>query len=246
MSRQPTGGRQRPTLAHPWPGPLQDAVLLARPNRYLAEVELAGERRFAHVPNPGRMHELMVPGRAVRVLSVAAEHRKTDLDLIAVRYLRRWVCIDNRAGGKLARRLLEAHALPALQPYDEVRAEVTVGHSRLDFLLTSETGPPCWVEVKSCTLVLDGTGRFPDAPTARGVRHLGELTERVEHGERAAVLFLVQRPDAVAIGPNDATDPDFGEALRRAAAAGVQTLAVTSRCLPRGLRLECPIPVTLL
>ncbi len=218
--------------------------LLARPNRYLAWADLAGREVAAHVPNPGRMVELMAPGRPVHLVSAAGEHRRTAYDLVAVEHTCGWVCIDNRLGGRLARAALAAHALPELEPYQCVEPEVTVGDSRLDFRLS---GPGVhWVELKSCTLVVDGWGRFPDAPTKRGTRHVGELAARVGLGERASVLFLIQRPDAAAIAPNDDTDPAFGQALRAAAAAGVRLVAYTSVWSPDGgLQLHDAVPVEL-
>ncbi|MBI2300154.1 MAG: DNA/RNA nuclease SfsA [Armatimonadetes bacterium] len=220
------------------------ARLRARPNRYLAEVDLAGRVVEAHVPNPGRMHELMLPGRAVQLVAVSGEHRKTAFDLVAVEHEGLWVCIDNRLGGRFARGLLEQHRLPELEPYERVEAEVRCGDSRIDFRLTG-AGGVTWVEVKSCTLVVDGQGRFPDAPTLRGARHVRELAERVAGGEQAAVLWVIQRPDAVEIVPNDATDPDFGAALREAAAGGVQTLAITTEWVEGRLEERSQVPVRL-
>ncbi|NUQ01110.1 MAG: DNA/RNA nuclease SfsA, partial [Armatimonadetes bacterium] len=200
--------------------------LIDRPNRYLARVALPGQVVEVHVPNPGRMHELMLPGRPVQITPAAGPQRKTAFDLQAVWHEQTWVCIDNRLGGRLARLVLEQHLLAELEPYHQVLAEVRCGASRLDFLLHGS--PHCWVEAKSCTLLINGCGRFPDAPTVRGRRHLDELIARRQLGDRAAVLFVVQRPDALRLGPHDLTDPEFGVALRAAAAAGVALLAVTA------------------
>ena len=220
-------------------------VLIERENRFRARVRCGDRVLLAHVPNPGRMHELMTSGRPLQLVAQLREGRKTAADVVAVRYDGRWICIDNRLGGKLARLALEAHAIPGLEPYQRVEAEVVCGSSRLDFRLVSDDAPSCWVEVKSCTLVVGGRGRFPDAPTVRGRRHVIEQAERVAGGERAAVLFVVQRPDAVAVSPNDDTDPAFGEALRAAASAGVVCLAVTSRWRDGRLELGVEIPVRL-
>ena len=225
------------------PGPLLPATLLDRPNRYLAHVLLDGVRTAAHVPNPGRMTEFITAGRPVQLVAVAGEQRRTAYDLVALEYLGRWVCIDNRLGAKLVRAALVAHALPALEPYDQVQAEVTSGHSRLDYRLSGAAGVT-WVELKSCTLVEDGIGRFPDAPSVRAARHVAELAARVAAGERAVALFLVQRPDAVVMTANDATDPAFGQALRAAVAAGVATMAYTASW-SGGLVLGGPVPVDL-
>jgi len=224
-------------------GPTLEGALLERPNRFLATVELpGGESVRAHVPNPGRMHEFMTPGRRLMLRPAATTERRTTHDLLAVHYAGQWVCIDNRIGAKLARLALESAAVTELQPYREVSAEVVCGASRLDFRLTGD-GPACWVEVKSCTLVEDGHGRFPDAPTVRGRRHVGELIERVAAGDRAAVMFIIQRPDARSIGPNDETDPDFGDILRAASAAGVTLVGYTGSWSADGLTLGQSVPV---
>lgn len=225
-------------------GPLATARLLARENRYRARVELDGRVIAAHVPNPGRMAELMLPGVRLQLVAVAGEHRVTGHDVVAVEYGGRWVCIDNRLGGRLTRRALEGRAMPELLPYETVDREVRCGDSRLDFRLRG-AGRTCWLELKSCTLVIDGCGRFPDAPTARGRRHLDELIRCRQAGDEAAVLFLVQRPDAVAIGANQATDPAFAAVLAQAVAAGVRAIAYTSSWSAAGLTLGHAIPVRL-
>ncbi len=226
-------------------GEVVEGRLIDRPNRYLAHVELDGVEVAAHVPNPGRMTELMIAGRTVHLRPAAHAERKTAWDLLGILHDTPDgpvpVCIDNRLGGRLARLALEQHALDALPDYGEVRAEVKWGASRLDFRLAAD--PPIWVEVKSCTLVDDGHGRFPDAPTLRGTRHLGELTALVAEGQRAAALFVIQREDVRSVGPNDETDPDFGQALRAAADGGVMLLAVRCAWSPAGLQLRGSIPV---
>lgn len=224
-------------------GPTLEGRLLERPNRFLALVELPGGQPVrAHVPNPGRMHEFMTPGRRLMLRPAATAGRRTSHDLLAVHYAGGWVCIDNRIGAKLARLAIESMAIPELQPYRDVAVEVACGASRLDYQLTGD-GPPCWVELKSCTLVEDGHGRFPDAPTVRGRRHLAELIERVAAGERAAVMFMIQRPDAASIGPQDETDPEFGDMLRAAIAAGVSAVGYTSSWNQDGLTLGRAVPV---
>ena len=115
-------------------------------------------------------------------------------------------------------------SLEPFRSYPCFQREVRLGRSRMDFRLEGSAGT-CWVEAKSVTLVDPGVARFPDAPTARGVRHLRELSAAVRRGERAAVAFVVQRPDARRFAPHDRADPAFGAALREAAAAGVGVYA---------------------
>jgi sugar fermentation stimulation protein A len=126
-----------------------------------------------------------------------------------------------------------------------IRPEVRYGDSRLDFRLTGPEGV-CWVETKSVTLVTDGVAYFPDVPTARGSRHLRELLAIVGDGERAAVVFIVQREDAVSFAPAAAVDPLFAETLRQVAEAGVEVRAYVCRVDMTEIVLDHPIPVQLI
>ncbi|MCL5027011.1 MAG: DNA/RNA nuclease SfsA, partial [Chloroflexi bacterium] len=138
--------------------------------------------------------------------------------------------ITSQLGG-----LIRRGALPEFACYPALRPEFTYGHSRFDFWLSGRdvgcpasdllAPPDCLVEVKSVTLMRDGVGLFPDAPTVRGRRHVTELAEAVRAGHRAAVVFVAQRSDVRSFVPNDALDPAFGAALRAAAAAGVEVHA---------------------
>jgi len=110
--------------------------------------------------------------------------------------------------------------------YQTVQPEVTRGNSRLDFRLSGPDGV-CWVETKSVTLVRDGTALFPDAPTERGRKHLHELMDVVVAGEKATMVFVVQRPDALRFSANRKADPDFADSLYRAATVGVSVRAFT-------------------
>jgi len=223
---------------------LHRVVFLARPNRYLAHVELAGAVVACHVPNPGRMTELMSPGTEGLVAAAAAPHRKTDYDLIALRTAGTWVYIDNRLGNRVLRWRLAHGGFAEWKDYDQVQPEVRFGASRIDFQLTR--GPEKgFLEMKSCTLVVDGEARFPDAPTVRGRRHLEELQTARTAGYRAGVLFLIQRPDARWFRPHDEMDPAFGAALRSAAAAGVEVWAYTSELRDQAIWWGQPVEVRL-
>jgi sugar fermentation stimulation protein A len=145
------------------------------------------------------------------------------------------VSIDSRVPGVAFSEAVRAGSIKAFAGYRTIRPEVRYGESRLDFLLTGD-GPPFLVEVKSVTLVVDGQARFPDAPTPRGARHLHELARAVSEGYRAAVVFVIQREDVSSFAPNDSTDPEFGEALRQAALAGVEVYPL--RCLVTPDRVE--------
>jgi sugar fermentation stimulation protein A len=207
-----------------WPAELQPATFVRRDNRFRATVALGGVPAALHVPNSGRLGELLVPGAAVWYVPATGETaRKTTGDLVLVERDGTRVAVDARLPNHLVAEALAEERLAPLAGYTSYRREVASGHSRLDLLLE---GPPgrCWLEVKSVTLVEEEVARFPDAPTVRGVRHLEELAARRAAGDRAVVVFVVQRGDAVAFGPHASADPAFGEALRRVHAAGVEVL----------------------
>ena len=195
---------------------------LARPNRFIAQVELDGREEICHVKNTGRCRELLIPGAEVWCERSDKPTRKTKYDLVAVRQASRLINMDSPAPTAAAREWLEAGGL---EPFDVVRPEQTFGDSRFDFYLERQ-GRGMYLEVKGVTLEEDGVCRFPDAPTQRGAKHLRELMAVRSQGLDAAVLFVIQMSPVAYMEPNDRTDPAFGRALREAAAAGVQVLAV--------------------
>lgn len=238
------GNFQSPEAALKLHPQLVAARFLTRLNRFAALVELAGQEVMVHIPNSGRMGELLEPGRRLLLAPAAGEHRKTRFDLALVDLDTTLVSADSRLPNGLVAAALAAGELPPFQEYPELRREVRYGDSRLDLLLTGPSGC-CYAEVKSVTLVVDGLALFPDAPTIRGVKHLRELSQAVAAGHRAAALFVVQRDDALAFSPYDAADPEFGAALRSAQAAGVEVYAYGCRVSPTEVRLAAALPVQL-
>ena len=223
--------------------PLLPALLLRRDNRFRATVRPAGEELAAHVPNPGRLGELLVPERRVWVAPRDGAHRRTPCDLVLVEHDGVRVSVDSRLpNGLLAEALHAGHI--NLGAYDEIAAEVALGASRIDFRLTGPGGA-CWVECKSVTLVIDGVARFPDAPTTRGRRHAEELVAAVAAGDAAAIVFVVQRPDATAFAPYPEADPAFAVALREAAQRGVAVRAFTCDVNLETIAIAREIPVDL-
>jgi len=225
-----------------YPEGLVEAAVVRRLNRFAAEVLVEGAPAAVHLANSGRARELLEPGTPCLLVPRARPHRKTRFDLALVRLGEIWVSADARLPNRLVLEgLLEGRIAP-LQRYAGVRAEVRFGASRVDFLLGR---PPqqCLVEAKSVTLVEDGVALFPDAPTLRGRRHLLELMEARRQGMAAAVLFVVQRPDAHELRPNDEADPAFGRTLREAAAEGVMLLAYRCDVSPAEIRIADQIPV---
>lgn len=221
-------------------GEIITGTFVARPNRFIAHVRLQGEEVVCHVKNTGRCRELLRPGVRVWLEKGTNPNRKTAYDLVTVEKDGRLVNMDaqapNRIFGEWANNLE-----PGII---RVCPEVFFEDSRLDFLLETEQGKH-YVEVKGVTLEENGHVRFPDAPTERGVRHLHTLIRAVEQGYRATVFFVVQMAEVLDFSPNDKTHLEFGQALRKAAAAGVQVLAYTCRVTPEEVTIDCPIPVIL-
>ena len=216
------------------------ATFLARPNRFIAHVELGGEVVVCHVKNTGRCRELLVPGAEVWLEKGSTPGRKTAWDLIAVRKGEKLINMDAQAPNKVF-----AQWAAQLEPeLTALRSEYTYGQSRLDFCLETASGLHL-VEVKGVTLEEGGHTHFPDAPTERGIKHLQELVRAVEEGYRASVVFVIQMEDVVDFAPNDVTHPAFGTALRAAAEAGVQVVAVNCRVAPDSLEIIGRVPVVL-
>jgi len=214
-------------------------IFRARPNRFIAIVEVDGEDTVCHVKNTGRCKELLVPGCTVVLEAAANPARKTPYDVIAVYKGERLINMDSQAPNQVASAYL-ADRFPGAT----IRREVRYGDARLDFYV--EDGEDTWyIEVKGCTLEQDNVGYFPDAPTQRGVKHLEHLIRAVEEGHKAAALFIVQMEGIAALRPNDDTHPAFGVTLRRAAAAGVQVWAVDCTVTPDTLTHRATVPVEL-
>lgn len=216
-------------------------IFLARPNRFIAKVVIDGVEETVHVKNTGRCRELLPAGAEVWCQRSQNPNRKTKYDLITVRKGQRLINMDSQAPNAAAGEWLRSGGLGTVE---NLRSEFKHGDSRFDFSFTLE-GKLCLLEVKGVTLENDGTCAFPDAPTQRGARHLRGLTEAVKAGYGAYVLFVIQMEDVNYLHPNDLTDPDFGKALREAAAAGVQVLAVDCRISEEEMTIGDFVPVKL-
>jgi sugar fermentation stimulation protein A len=226
--------------------PLLKASFLVRENRFRARVRVDGEEVAAHVPNSGRLSELLATGRTVFLSEEKAPHRSTGYDLLMVQLPHTLVSIDARLPNKLFGEAVGRSALPEFAPLKVASPEVPYGASRLDFLLEADRGADaCLVEVKSVTLVEDGIGYFPDAVTERGTRHLRELRHARQQGQRAAVVFVVQRGDAEAFAPHDESDPRFGEMLREVVRDGVEAYAYNCQVSLEEVVLDGRVPVML-
>jgi len=221
-----------------------DGIFLERPNRYLAWVRVDGKRLSAHVPDPGRLPGLLIANRRVRLIHRPSDTRKTQYTLALVRHGRIWVSVYPVFANTLVAQALTDRSLAVLRGYRAFAAEVKRGHSRFDFRLDFARGP-AFVEVKSVSLVKAALGKFPDAPTERGRRHVEELMQLKKKGYRAAVLFVSQRSDTRRITCHDDIDPEFGAILRRARTAGVELYGYNCRVTASAVALNQPVPVVL-
>lgn len=201
-------------------------VFKSRPNRFIANVYIDGVLETVHVKNTGRCKELLLPGAEV-ILEVSDNpERKTKYDLIAVyKEGLGLVNIDSQLCNKVAGEWL------AGQGYDYIKPEYTYGASRVDFYM-EKNGEKYLMEVKGCTLEIDGIGYFPDAPTERGVKHLKELTTAVKRGYHCSVAFVIPMEGVTEVRANVATHQAFGDALEKAKAAGVKVIFLPCKVMP--------------
>ncbi len=228
------------------PEPLIPGTLIRRYKRFLADVRLEDGRMVtAHCPNPGSLAGCLGEGRAV-LLSVSTNpRRKLPYTWELVRGEAGWIGINTHRANALAEEGIRCGTVRELAGPGPILREVRYRRSRVDLVL----GPPprlTYVEVKNVTLVdSGGFAAFPDAPTARGRKHLSELTAVRCLGHRAVMLFVVQRPDGTAFRPADPIDPAYGAALRAAAEAGVEVLAYRAAIDPPRCALSEAMPVVM-
>ena len=221
---------------------IERAVFLERPNRFIAYVELNGQKETVHVKNTGRCAELLVPGASVYVQRSANPDRKTKWDLIAVEKGSRMINMDSQIPNRVVQEWIEGGAL--FENVTQIRPETTWGNSRFDLYV--ETGErKIFIEVKGVTLERDGVCLFPDAPSDRAVKHLEELARAVKEGYEAYVFFVIQMRDVKYFTPNRETHPAFADALQKAAAAGVRVLAYDCEVSPDSIVVRDPVDVVL-
>jgi sugar fermentation stimulation protein A len=225
-----------------------------RYKRFFVDVETdSGEELTVHCPNPGSMKGFLRPGSAVRCSTSDSPTRKLAHSLEMMRIGRVWVGLHTGRANAVAHAALAAGWPRRLAGYGEIAREVSIRddagavRARLDFALSQHAGGErdVYVEVKSVTLAKDGIARFPDSVTERGRKHLDVLEALHRDGHRSALLFLVQRADCESVAPADDIDPRYGEALRRAAKAGVEVFALGARVTARAITVERELPVVL-
>ncbi|HDP25494.1 MAG TPA: DNA/RNA nuclease SfsA [Deltaproteobacteria bacterium] len=229
-----------------WPQ-CKHGTLIRRYQRFLADIALDdGTMITAHCPNSGRMLGCSDPGRAVAVSRSTNPARKFSHTWELIEMPTSLVLINTQRTNAIVKQALDTGLIPELNGYSSIKAEVRCSeHSRIDFLLTGQGKPPCFVEVKSCTLVEDGLAMFPDAVTTRGLKHLRELELQLRGGMRCMVFFLVQRTDACSFMPADRIDAVYGQELRRIHSLGLEICTYTTQVTHEGIALNSKIPCLL-
>lgn len=236
--------------------PLVQGTFLRREKRFFVYSRLDdGRQVVAHTNNTGRMSGCLAPGARIwlspadhptRKLKWTLELAETVADPEAGIPGGQLVGVNTARANKLVAEALTRGTLPPLAGYATLRPEVSVGpgKSRIDFHLSGHIRrPDCWVEVKNVTLVSDGQARFPDAPSDRGRKHLEELAQRVSAGDRAALVFCIQRSDACAVGPADDIDPAYGQMLRLVMNQGVEVYGALCEVRPEEVSIQGLVPI---
>ncbi len=224
-----------------FPAPLVPGRLVRRYKRFLADCRLdGGEEVTAHVANSGSMLGLAMPGARVFLSRSNDPKRKLAWSWELVEVDGALVGINTGLPNRIVAEAIADGRIPALAGYDRLRREVAYGvRSRVDLLLEGEGRPACYVEVKSVTLSRrPGLAEFPDAVTARGAKHLGELAAMVGAGARAVLVYLVQRGDCAAFEIAADIDPVYAAAARAAVLAGVETLVAHADVTTGGIEIR--------
>ena len=199
-------------------------IFKARPNRFIAEVEVDGNLEIAHVPNTGRCKELLVKNAIVWLKPSDNPNRKTKFSLHFVENKGVLVSLYSQQANSIVYDAVVEGKIKELLGYNHHQREKSVDNSRIDIYLENSNGDSCFVEVKGVTLIIDGEARFPDAPTERGAKHLRELIKLKKEGNRCCVFFLIQHPAGEFFRPNWENDPIFSQTLNEAYAEGVEIL----------------------
>ena len=229
--------------------PLIPARLIRRYKRFLADCRLEDGREVtAHCANPGSMMGLAIEGSKIWLEPNDDPKKKLKYGWRLVDHENgHFTGVDTSVPNRALKEAVEKREIAALSGYSVVRPEVKYGeNSRIDFLLSGDGLRDAWVEVKSVTLSRQaGIAEFPDSVTARGAKHMAELAKMAEAGDRAIVLFLIQRTDCNHMVPAADIDPNYAKALGDAVAAGVEVIALSTRISPKGVEIANEIPFSL-
>ncbi len=224
-----------------------EGVFVERPNRFLGIVEITAGRKKqqveVHVHDPGRLPDILIPGKKVRLKYVARPGRKTKWDLIAGKTSAGWVLVHSGYHRKICENLFRNEAISPFNGVTGIVPEVKVGKSRIDFLLERKDSGSIWVEIKGCTLAKGQIATFPDAPTLRGSKHVEELISIRKRGSDSAIVFLVFRPEATCFLPNKEMDSLFDKVFREALGSGVEARFLVLEYVNGGVYFKREIPL---
>ena len=227
-------------------GPLINAVFIERPNRFITIIEIGGEKHKSHLPDPGRLKELLIPGASLLVRPAPEnKERSTAFTTIMVNLKGQWISLVSTLPNQFVKYSFQNNCIPIFKKYKLVKPEVAIRNHRFDFLLSNKSGENFFLEVKSVTFVEDGIAKFPDAVTTRGMNHAKTLTDLVKEGEFAGILFVCQRPDATLFEPMWDRDPMFSNVLFNAYKMGVKVWCITLNVSQTEISFNKEIPVNL-
>ena len=225
-------------------GPLINAVFIERPNRFITIIEINGDKHKSHLPDPGRLKELLIPGVSLLVRPAPNnKERSTAFTTIMVNLNGQWISLVSTLPNQFVKYSFQNNRIPIFKNYRLIKPEVAIRNHRFDFLLSNESGKNFFLEVKSVTFVEDGIAKFPDAVTIRGMKHAKTLTDLVKKGEFAGILFVCQRPDATLFEPMWDRDPMFSNALFNAYKMGVKVWCITLNVSKTEISFNKEIPV---
>ena len=225
-------------------GPLINAIFIERPNRFITIIEIGGKKHKSHLPDPGRLKELLIPG-VYLLVRPAPENKKrsTAFTTIMVNLKGQWISLVSTLPNQFVKYSFQNKCIPIFQRYELVKPEIAIRNHRLDFLLSNKSGRNFFLEVKSVTFVEDGIAKFPDAVTTRGMNHAKILTGLVKEGDFAGILFVCQRPDATLFEPMWDRDPMFSNVLFNAYKMGVKVWCITLNISKTEISFNKEIPV---
>lgn len=225
-------------------GPLINAIFIERPNRFITIIEIGGKKHKSHLPDPGRLKELLIPG-VYLLVRPAPENKKrsTAFTTIMVNLKGQWISLVSTLPNQFVKYSFQNKCIPIFQRYKLVKPEIAIRNHRLDFLLSNKSGKNFFLEVKSVTFVEDGIAKFPDAVTTRGMNHAKILTGLVKEGDFAGILFVCQRPDATLFEPMWDRDPMFSNVLFNAYKMGVKVWCITLNISKTEISFNKEIPV---
>lgn len=221
--------------------------IIKRYKRFLADIELdSGEFITAHTANTGSMKTCWEPGWKVLCSYHDNPKRKLKYSLELTHNGNSWILVNTSLPNKIGKEAIEKNLIKELTGYDHIKPEAKIGESRIDLLLTKDSGEKCYVEIKNVTLKGDDDlALFPDGVTTRGQKHLRELMQIKASGDRACMLYIVNRSDVTSFSPAAHIDPVYAELLKEAEAKGVEILVYQTKITPSEVVISSAIPYEL-